>query len=110
MTKTKDPYGRTTSTVFRRKCKELKQSAKGGVCCICGKNIDRSLPVSYAHSNVYAEWAAYWSVEHEPALSEGGDLIKDIKGPAHQGCNSDLGRVLQAAQIADGVIERSRDW
>ena len=107
MTKTKDPYGRNTSTVYRRKCRELKNSAKGKVCCICNRAIDTSLPPEAAHDPVL--WAEYWSAEHDPPLSQGGKLL-NIKGPAHQGCNSDLGRRLQAATATIGVIEHSVSW
>jgi hypothetical protein len=109
MTKTKDPYGRNTSTVYRRKIKELKESAIGHICVICvdeGRDpfINVSLPPSEANS------PEYWTAEHDPPLSEGGDLIKDIRGPAHRRCNSFLGRQLQLATAIGGAIERSRDW
>ena len=106
MVKAKDPYGRNTSTVFRRKCKELKQSAQGSVCCICFEFIDRSLPPELSNT------PDYWTVEHDPPLSQGGHLIKDIKGPAHRRCNSVLGRQLQLANTVATIGDdpASREW
>jgi hypothetical protein len=104
MTKTKDPYGRNTSTVYRRKIKALKESAQGAICCRCGGEIDRSLPPTEANS------PEYWTADHEPSLVEGGDLIKDIKGPAHRRCNSQFGRALQLTLQAAGTVELSRAW
>jgi hypothetical protein len=104
MAKTKDPYGRNTSTVYRRKCHKLKFGPNGSVCFRgCGVAIDVNLPATEANS----PW--YWTGEHDPPLSEGGDLVKDLVGGSHRKCNSRYGRQMQMAAQATN-IERSREW
>lgn len=103
-TKTKDLYGRNRSSVFRRKCAELKAKPEGRICVLCQGEIDVSMP-----PQMYND-PGYWTAQHDPPLSAGGDLIKDLIGGAHRGCNSAEGRAMQL-QRADGWIhETSRQW
>jgi 5-methylcytosine-specific restriction endonuclease McrA len=124
-----NPYrGRRGSAAYQRKARELKASPDGGVCWICGTEIDRTMAPELAQD------PGYWTADHDPPLSRGGSLLVGLK-PAHRGCNSAKGRAMQFEETpagdpteytprdgggftqtprldpADpGYIENSRDW
>lgn len=91
-----NPYrGRRDAAAYQRKARELKASPEGGVCWICGAEIDRTLPPEMAQD------PSYWTADHDPPLVRGGSLLLGLK-PAHRGCNSAKGRALQFEETPSG--------
>lgn len=87
--KVRNPYrGTSEARIYQRMVRELKDSPEGGVCWICGDEIDRSLPPWMSND------PAYWTADHDPPLAEGGSILEGLK-PAHKGCNSSEGRRMQ---------------
>lgn len=94
-----NPYrGNRESAAYQRKARELKGSPEGGVCWICGREIDRGLPPDQ-------NWRPEaWTADHDPPLAQGGSLLVGLR-PAHRGCNSAKGRAMQLEPAAETAAE-----